>query len=288
MGYIIIWVLSLALVYYFTKLPTKKRIEEIMNLIERMNQRNYAIPMKQDDFSILEDQIYKIFMQLVEEKEKTSIKAQKQIQYLEDIAHQIKTPITNMLFSVEMLEDGKDKNKELILLNKQLQRLNSLADILLKLSSLDAKTDDMKEETIELSEIIDYALDIVEIPKNITLTLEDSIEGKRINGDFYWLSEAVINILKNGIQLPNCSQIKISGDENPLYISLCIQDNGGGIKQSELKKIFKRFYKNPDSQGFGIGLAMAKTIVEKNNGEIEVSNVRDGAEFKIKFYNITQ
>ena len=54
-----------------------------------------------------------------------------------------------------------------------------------------------------------------------------------------------------------------------------------------MKKIFKRFYKTPDSNGFGIGLSMAKTIVEKNNGAISVTNTKDGAKFEIKFYNVT-
>ena len=79
----------------------------------------------------------------------------------------------------------------------------------------------------------------------------------------------------------------IYGTKNPLYTSLIIKDNGGGIEKENIKKIFKRFYKTPDSNGFGIGLAMVKTIVEKNNGEISVSNNDAGARFEIKFYNVT-
>ncbi|MDU4026608.1 MAG: HAMP domain-containing sensor histidine kinase, partial [Anaerococcus sp.] len=75
--------------------------------------------------------------------------------------------------------------------------------------------------------------------------------------------------------------------KNPLYTNFIIEDNGGGIEKENMKKIFKRFYKTPDSNGFGIGLAMAKTIVEKNNGEISVSNTGSGARFEIKFYNVT-
>ena len=79
----------------------------------------------------------------------------------------------------------------------------------------------------------------------------------------------------------------LSSYKNPLYTSLIIEDNGGGIEKGNIKKIFKRFYKTPDSNGFGIGLAMAKTIVEKNKGEISVSNNGGGARFEIKFYNVT-
>ena len=80
------------------------------------------------------------------------------------------------------------------------------------------------------------------------------------------------------------SSIKLLIDK---WSSLIIEDNGGGIKEENLKKIFERFYKSPDSKGFGIGLAMAKSIIEANNGAISVKNGKDGATFKIKFYNVT-
>ncbi|MDO4719244.1 MAG: HAMP domain-containing sensor histidine kinase [Peptostreptococcaceae bacterium] len=288
MAYMIIaWLASLFLIYYMTKRRIRRRIEEIVHLIGRMKRRDYSIPMKQDAFSILEDQMYKIFMELVEEKEKASIRAKNQIEYLEDIAHQIKTPITSMLFSIELIQDSKEAEEELRLLKKQLQRLNSLADVLLKLSSLDSGTEEMKKDEFELRELIEYALEIVEIPGRIRIFLEESIRGKQIRGDFYWLSEALINILKNAADMPRCTKLEIGCEENPLYTSLYIRDDAGGIEKTKLRKIFRRFYKNPDSKGFGIGLSMAKSIVEKNNGVIEVSNIHKGAEFKIKLYHVT-
>ncbi len=287
MPYIIFWIISLLLVYYLTKLKTKNRIEEIISLINSMRQQNYCIPMKQDEFSILEDQIYKIFIELVEEKERARINSRNQIEYLEDIAHQIKTPITKMLFSVETIDVSNLENDKMLLLKKQLQRLNSLTDVLLKLSSLDSKEDKMKKENIIIYELIEYSLEIVEPPNHINIVLDSSLADKIIKGNFYWISEAIINILKNAIGIQKCTKIEIKAEKNPLYTSLIIRDNAGGIQNDEIRKIFKRFYKTPDSKGFGIGLAMAKSIVEKNNGDIEAYNVDDGAEFKIKFYNIT-
>ncbi|RRD94652.1 sensor histidine kinase [Clostridiales bacterium COT073_COT-073] len=286
--YIAIWLLSSGLVYYWGKRHTRRRVEEIIQLIQQMRNQDYSIPMKQDDFSVLEDHIYKLFIELVEERERTRQSAKSQIDYLEDIAHQIKTPITNMLLRTETMQDLNQKTQELPLLKKQLQRLNSLADILLKLSSLDAKTDDMKKSEFELAELIDYALEIAEIPDRIEVVVDYSLIGKTIKGDFYWLSEAVINLLKNAGNLAKCTKIKIKADSNPLYTSLHIIDNGGGIAKEDIHKIFRRFYKTPDSKGFGIGLAMAKSIVERNHGTIEVMNVENGAEFQIKFYNVTE
>ena len=252
-----------------------------------MKNQDYKIPMKQDDFSILEDKIYKLFIEIVEAKETTTKNNKKQIEYLEDIAHQIKTPITSMLFSIENLEMDFPDNRDIEILKRQLLRLNSLSDILLKLSSLDSNKDLMKEEQILLDELVDYALDSLNLKKSIKIEKRTDLKENSIIGDFYWLAEALINIMKNADNRPTCDKIVVSSYKNPLYTSLIIEDNGGGIEKENMKKIFKRFYKTPDSNGFGIGLAMAKTIIEKNNGEISVSNTKEGARFEIKFYNVT-
>ena len=283
----IFWIISLGLLYCYLEKRKKNRINELIGLIENMKNQNYQIPMKQDDFSILEDKIYKLFIEIVEAKETSRKNSEKQIEYLEDIAHQIKTPITSMVFSIENLETDFPANDDIEVLKRQILRLNSLSDIFLKLSSLDANKDLMKKEEILLDELISYALDTLNLKKSIDLTIGDSLKENIICGDFYWLAEALINILKNADNRKSCDKIIIYSYKNPLFTSLIIEDNGGGIEKENIKKIFKRFYKTPDSNGFGIGLAMAKTIVEKNNGEISVSNSDSGARFEIKFYNVT-
>lgn len=283
----VFWIISLGLLYYFLESRKKNRINELIDLIENMKNRDYKIPMKQDDFSILEDKIYKLFIEIVEAKETSRKNSEKQIEYLEDIAHQIKTPITSMLFSIESLEMDSPANGDINILKRQTIRLNSLSDILLKLSSLDANKDLMKKEQIRLDELVDYALDSLNLKRSINVKIEKSLKENSICGDFYWLAEALINIVKNADNRPTCDKIVVSSYKNPLYTSLIIEDNGGGIEKENMKKIFKRFYKTPDSNGFGIGLAMARTIVEKNNGEISVSNIKEGARFEIKFYNVT-
>lgn len=283
----IFWIISLFLFYYFLEKRKKNRINDLINLIENMRNQNYSIPMKQDDFYLLEDKIYKLFIEIVEAKETTTKNSQKQVEYLEDIAHQIKTPITSMVFSIENLEMDYPANEDIEILKRQTLRLNSLSDILLKLSSLDANKDLMKKEEIRLDELVAYALDSLTLKESTKLEISDDLKENIIYGDFYWLAEALINILKNADNRPNCQKITISSYKNPLYTNLIIEDDGGGIHEDDIKKIFKRFYKTPDSKGFGIGLAMAKTIVEKNNGEISVSNYDKGAKFEIKFYNVT-
>ena len=283
----VLWIISLGLLYYFLESRKKNRINELIDLIEKMKNQDYKIPMKQDDFSILEDKIYKLFIEIVEAKEKSTRNSEKQIEYLEDIAHQIKTPITSMLFSIENLEMDFPDIGDIEILKRQTIRLNSLSDILLKLSSLDANKNLMKKEQVNLGELVDYSLDSLNFKKFTNVEIEETLKENSICGDFYWIAEAFINIIKNADNRPICDKIVVSSYKNPLYTSLIIEDNGGGIEKENMKKIFKRFYKTPDSNGFGIGLAMAKTIVEKNNGEISVSNYDAGARFEIKFYNVT-
>ena len=284
----ILYPVSLLILYYFLKKRQKKRIEELEELIDRLGEKNYSIPMVQDEFSILEDKIYKIFIELVEARESLEINSKKQIQNLEDIAHQIKTPITSMFFDLEMIDKDEDNKKEIERLELQLERLNSLADILLKLSSLDANVDKMEKNEVLISEIIEYALDILRKSideKNIKIIFD--YEDSEIKVDYYWVSEALINIIKNALNREETTKIKISTNKNPIYTEIIIEDDGGGIKEENFKKIFERFYKSPDSKGFGIDLAMARSIVEANNGDISVKNGKDGAIFKIKFYNVT-
>lgn len=284
----IFYPVSLLILYYFLKKRQKKRIEELEELIDRLGEKNYSIPMVQDEFSILEDKIYKIFIELVEARESLEINSKKQIQNLEDIAHQIKTPITSMFFDLDMINKDEDNKKEIEGLELQLERLNSLADILLKLSSLDANVDKMEKNEVLISEIIDYVLDILRKSvdeKNIKIIFD--YEDSEIKVDYYWVSEALINIIKNALNREETTKIKISTNKNPIYTEIIIEDDGGGIKEENFKKIFERFYKSPDSKGFGIGLAMAKSIIEANNGDISVKNGKDGAIFKIKFYNVT-
>ena len=279
---------SLLALYYFLKKRQKKRIKELENLIDRLGEKNYSIPMVQDEFSILEDKIYKIFIELVEARELVEKNSKKQTQNLEDIAHQIKTPITSMVFDLETIDKTEDNKKEIEGLELQLERLNSLADILLKLSSLDANIDKMEKREVLISEILDYVFDILRksIDEKKVKVICD-YEDYEIKVDYYWISEALINIIKNALSLDGLTKIKISTNKNPIYTEITVEDDGGGIKEENLKKIFERFYKSPDSKGFGIGLAMAKSIVEANNGDISVKNGKDGAIFKIKFYNVT-
>lgn len=275
-------VLSSIIIYIIQRKRNRKRIDELSKMIERLNKNEYSINMKQDEFSVLEDDIYKLFLEIVQQREMLDSLYKTQSENIENIAHQIKTPLTAMSFQLENIDVSSG---EKIPLEKQIYRLNSLTDILLKLSSLDSNLKKMKREKIILQEILEYAIDILsgEIKDFGTKIVMENLDNE-IDGDFYWICEAVINILKNALLISSNKSIFISSSSNPIYTELIIEDEGGGIKIKNKKDIFKRFYKSPDSKGFGLGLAMAKSIIEANNGEIDVSNGEKGAVFRIKFY----
>lgn len=272
---------SIGITLGIVKHKNKKRINEILSLISRLEHKDYTFPMKQDDFSVLEDEIYKLFLKTVEQHELTKKFAIEQGRNLEDIAHQIKTPITSILFELETMPP----DDSILHIRKQVVRLSELMHILLKLSSLEVHQENMKSEPVLLPEIVEYALGVLsgDMEKQ-KISIQNKVENHIINGDFYWLSEAYINILKNAIQISQEKNIYLYSKENPLYVDLSIEDEAGGIPKNDLKKIFKRFYKTPDSKGFGIGLAMSKLIVEKNNGILIAANKNQGACFTMRFY----
>lgn len=253
----------------------------MLSLISRLERRDYTFPMKQDDLSVLEDAIYKSLLKTVEQNERSKRSAIEQGRNLEDIAHQIKTPITSILFELETMPP----DIPILHIKKQVVRLSELVHILLKLSSLEVNQENMKSDPILLPEIVEYALDILsgDIGKQ-KISIRNTVEDHIIKGDFYWLSEAYINILKNAIQISEGKSIYLYSNENPLYTDLIIEDEAGGIPKASMKHIFKRFYKTPDSKGFGIGLSISKVIVEKNNGILIAMNKDRGACFVMRFY----
>jgi signal transduction histidine kinase len=213
---------------------------------------------------------------------------------LSDISHQLKTPLTSMMVMVDLLsyDDLKpDKRIEFTRnLELQLERMEWLLSSLLKLSKIDAGTVEFKKEPIKASELIQKAMKPLLIPMELK-EQELIIEGDSLVsflGDFNWTVEALINIVKNCIEhTQSGGTITINFLENPIYTEIHISDNGSGIDKEDLPFVFKRFYKgkNASEESVGIGLAMAKSIVASQNGDINVTSQKNhGTRFSIKFY----
>ncbi|WP_243269610.1 HAMP domain-containing sensor histidine kinase [Clostridium sp. 1001270J_160509_D11] len=212
---------------------------------------------------------------------------------ISDISHQLKTPMTSLMLLTDLMYNDLDKEKKIEFLdrtNAQLSRMDWLIKSMLKLSKLEAKVIDFKTDKVNINELIRRSISPLSVPmelKNISLNINGNKEASYI-GDIEWSSEALGNIIKNCIEhTKEGGTLDITYEENPIYSEIIIKDNGEGIDKDDIQNIFKRFYKgkNSKSDSVGIGLAMAKSIIESQNGDIYVKSKKNrGSEFHITFH----
>ena len=272
----------------------KKRISSILSTAEKIKKGDYKFyKEKEDEFSLLEDSIYKSLILLTETRLTALNDKEEYKENLENIAHQLKIPITSINLMLELLEDNKaDKNilktAHFQKIKKQITRLENLTEVLLKLARLDSGSIEMKKEVFLLEECLIHSMESIEDNLRIKGLLPQlSLNGIKIRGDFYWLSEAFLNIIKNFSDLyPKVKNIYISAKDNTVYTQVSFENDGPEIPASDLKNIFRRFYKGQTNEGngFGIGLAMSRTILKKHNAEIRAENTKSGTVFIVKFY----
>ena len=284
--------LILFLINYIYIRNIYKKITKIDKYMNNILNDDYSIDIKEyceGDISNLKNDIYKMTVKLKEQSE-LLIKEKKYLEEtLQDISHQIKTPLTSMYMINDILTNESNENikKEFLIKNKnQIERIEWLVTSLLKLSRLESGTVKLKKEKIELNKLIDKAIE----PINVLLELKNiklikNIENINLNVDINWTVEALLNIIKNACEHTK-DEIKIIGISNPLYTEIKIIDNGTGINKKDIKHIFERFYKgNHNKESIGIGLNMSKKIINLQNGIIEVTSKEDvGSTFTIKLF----
>ena len=265
----------------------KKKIEDIFLLIHSLNTDVDNYEVEDDEFGGLRDEIVKV----IGEKRILADKAVKSEQilreYTEDIAHQLKTPLTGILLMLDLIkEDEGNKIEYINRIRASSNRLHQLVDILLKLAALDSETIKMKKESISVKKLIDEVVTEMEIIfANQDFTIPVVGNDYNLICDRKWTYEAIYNIVKNGIEASEDKGIKIYLQETNIYQSIVIEDFSKGISKDNLKKIYRRFYKeNKDSKGYGIGLPMAKTIIEKQNGELVYTRGKTSNSFELRFY----
>ena len=294
----IVFISTIFLIFLFLRFNAKKdrEINKITKCLEEINKRNYKIDieeMSEDELSILKNELYKVTIKLKEDAE-NSKQAKKDLKdTLADISHQLKTPITSILIILDNIIDNPDMDKNtkedfIRDIKRELLNMNFLALNLLKLSKLDSNTVHFIKKEVSLDEIVTSSIKNI-APlcdlKNITIikNLEPSI---KINCDLIWQVEAITNILKNCVEhSKENSKIDITTATNKVYHSIKIRDYGTGISKKDLPHIFERFYKgaSSSSNSIGIGLSLAKKIIESNNGIINVETGPDGTTFTIKY-----
>ena len=213
---------------------------------------------------------------------------------LQDISHQIKTPLTSISIMLDELKDNENmdnatKQKFIYEISRQAENISFLTISLLKLSKLDSGTVEFEKVKYDLQKLVSEAIKNLEIPLEIkNQEVITSLKETYIIGDYKWTLEAITNIIKNCIEhTEEYKKIYVEIRETNVYTELIIRDEGEGIEEKDLKHIFDRFYKgkNSSENSFGIGLSLSKSILEKQNASITcTSTLNEGTTFKIYFY----
>jgi signal transduction histidine kinase len=273
------------------------RIKKISIAAKKVVEGDYDITInenKEGDFSKLAVSFNA--MRDTIRKNISDLKSEKQflVELLSDISHQLKTPLSSMIVYNDIMlnKELSKEQRHIFLVNNQnqLNRMKWLIQSLLKLAKLDARAIEFDIEKQSLNETIQEAIDTLEskaLEAKVKISFKEEYEVS-FEHDRLWLEEALINIIKNGIEHNfEGGEVRIEMFENPLYRRIIIADTGEGIREEDLPNIFKRFYKaktSKKSESIGIGLALGKSIVEAHNGMVEIeSKLGKGSRFIITF-----
>lgn len=289
--------LGIILIIVFT-FVTKRRYKNLNDLNDYLSLVCKGIyDMNIDDntegeLSILKNNLYKVITLLQSQNEYLKNDKLYLADSIADISHQLKTPLTSMMVMCELLEneENPDKRQEFVaVINNQLSKMKWLITNILKISKLDADATEFKREEVSISKVLDDSLKPFVLSAELkNIAIQNGANDFVFNGDESWTVEAVSNIVKNCLEHTNDGgKIIIASGSTNLYNKLTISDNGCGIAEEDLPHIFERFYhgKNSSKDSVGIGLALAKTVFEKENASVSVESEQGrGSVFEIRFY----
>ena len=295
-GYLVLLAcLLISGVHLFTEFYRYRKLQKMSNDLDNLLINGTPLPIEEyeeGELSILANQIQKITLRLTEAAE--TVKADKVYlaDSLADISHQLRTPLTAMNLTATMLRSKELLPERRIGLVRELQglltRTDWLVESLLKLSKLDAGTVTLAKDAVSVKSLIDRASEPLGIPmdlRNQRLTVQCADES--FTGDLIWTAEALGNILKNCMEhTPDGGTITVTAEETALFTQITVEDTGPGFSEKDIPHLFERFYKgsNASESSYGIGLALARTVISAQNGTVQAINGSNGAKFVIKFY----
>ena len=272
-----------------------KKLQKLSSDLDRLLISGTPLPIREyseGELSILANQIQKMTLRLTESAE--AIKSDKVYlaDSLADISHQLRTPLTSMTLTTSMLREPNLSDERRMELTGELRRLLTrtdwLVETLLKLSKLDAGTVKLTQQKISVRKLIDRAAAPIAIPMDLrNQRLIIHCKEEAFTGDPIWTAEAIGNILKNCMEhTPEGGTITITAQETALYTQIEVEDTGAGFDAKDIPHLFERFYKgsNASENSYGIGLALARTVITAQNGTVQAANGSTGAKFVIKFY----
>ena len=297
---IILCLTFITIIYIFIKshLKSDKEINKIIKCIENINRKNYVLDfdeLSEDKLSILKQEIYKTTVMLKENadnslKDKINLKNS-----LQDISHQIKTPLTTINIMLDNVIDNPNMDIEtrqdfIKQIKREINNITFLVQSILKLSKFEANTITFNREDVSVKKIISETVKNVSNLsdlKNVNIEIVNNCKNK-IKCDYKWQIEALTNILKNAVEYSyEGNKVIIECEDNNIYTQIKVKDFGKGMDDEDTINIFKRFYKGKEANkdSIGIGLSLSKTIIEKDNGIVIVESKKNqGTTFIIKYF----
>lgn len=278
----------------------KAESERLAGYLRKINRKNYDLELKtnsEDEMSQLQSEIYKTTVMLREQADNSQKDKENLKQSLSDISHQLKTPLTSIMVMLDdIIEDENmpDSIRRDFLndIRRSSNGISFLVQSILTLSKLDANSIVLKSKTENVKKILNECVKNTAVLAEIkgVETIVECGNGLTLDCDFKWLCEALMNIVKNCIEhTDEGGFVKVDAEKTSLCTKITVTDNGCGIDKDDLPHIFERFYKgrNSDENSVGIGLALAKTIIEKSGGSIYVDSRKgEGTKFKITIFDI--
>ena len=294
---IILFIFNLIIIFLIYYFKEKNRINKIIKDLEKINNKNYEINIEENEegnLSILKNELYKTTIMLKEQAEnsyndKINLKSS-----LEDISHQLKTPLTSINIMLDNILDNPEMDDETKIdfitdIKRETNNINFLIQALLKLSKFDTNTVKFNNEENDLKQIINEAIKNVSVLcdlKNIKIIFNCE-NNLNLICDKKWQIESLTNIIKNCVEYSEeNNKININVENNKIYYLIKIKDYGKEINKKDLNHIFERFYKGKNSKNdsIGIGLALSKAIIEKNNGKVWVESNENETIFYVQYF----
>ena len=304
---LIIGVMSVLFIicFYIYLRRRKNAIVQLQDYMDKISRGNYELEINdnsEDELSSLKNSLYKIMVYMKEQADSARIKKVMLAQSVSDISHQLKTPLTSTQVLLDNLNDNPDmdystRKKFIYEALNQVNGMSWMIVSMLKLSRIDAGVVEFNNENISINKIIEEAVGNLEviaeiknvnIEKNIDNRNEDELNKSDIyiKGDYNWNREALQNIIKNAIEHSNDKgTVKINITDNDVYTAVYITNRGDKLSDQRQKQIFERYYSEAkyEDNSMGIGLPLAKAVIEKQGGYISVESDDEETVFIVKY-----
>lgn len=286
--------LGLVAIFHFCRTRLiKSNVVGLLNDLERINHGLYDLKFSSSEshFSLLQNELYKVSLKLKQQSEIEKSLRQALRTNLENLSHQIKTPLTAITLLIENLSEPglsvKSRQQLLSTLELEVQSATDLILLLLKLSKINSGLVELKPETIKLSALLAEAEEIL---SPFLLKFRTHLEFENCDlefiGDYFWQREAFLNLLRNAIEHSGGEPVKVSARKTPSFHEIAIKNARPVPAEIDINRLFDRFYSGElSATNFGLGLNLAHAIIRASGGKIFVASDPSGTTFRLRYYS---